>query len=76
MTATSEKEGEIMAIEVNTNRYTGVRKITIKNHDGSTAGTITIHDSKLKNKKSSSINSSEYPLRSFRPRPPAMQGRF
>lgn len=40
-----------MAIEVNTNRYTGVRKITIKNHDGSTAGTITIHDSKLKKQK-------------------------
>lgn len=40
-----------MGIEVNTNRYTGVKKISIKNHDGSTAGTITIHDSKLKKTK-------------------------
>lgn len=40
-----------MGIEVNTNRYTGVKKITIKNHDGSTAGTITIHDSSLKKTK-------------------------
>lgn len=40
-----------MSLEVNTNRNTGVRTITLKNHDGSTAGTITIRDSNLKKKK-------------------------
>lgn len=40
-----------MSLEVNTNRNTGVRTITLKNHDGSTAGTITIRNSNLKKKK-------------------------
>lgn len=40
-----------MGLEVTTNRHTGVRQITLKNHDGSTAGTITIHNSSLKKTK-------------------------
>ena len=40
-----------MSIEVQTNRNTGVRQITLKNHDGSSVGTITIHSSSLKKLK-------------------------
>lgn len=40
-----------MSIEVQTNRNTGVRQITIRNHDGSSVGTITIHSSSLKKLK-------------------------
>lgn len=40
-----------MSIEVSTNRNTGVRRITLKNHDGSSVGTITIHSSSLKKLK-------------------------
>lgn len=40
-----------MSIEVQTNRNTGVRKITIKNHDNSSVGTITIHSSSFKKLK-------------------------
>lgn len=40
-----------MSIEVNTNRNTGVRQITIKKPDGSKVGTITIHSSSLKKLK-------------------------
>lgn len=40
-----------MSIEVNTNRNTGVRRITIKRPDGSDVGTITIHSSSLKKLK-------------------------
>ena len=40
-----------MSIEVQTNRNTGVQRITIKNHDGSSVGTITIHNSSLKKLK-------------------------
>ncbi len=40
-----------MSIEVNTNRHTGVRRVTIKRHDGSSVGTITIHSSSLKKTK-------------------------
>ena len=40
-----------MSIEVSTNRNTGVRRITLKNHDGSSVGTITIHSSSFKKLK-------------------------
>lgn len=40
-----------MSIEVNTNRNTGVRQISIKRPDGSKVGTITIHSSSLKKLK-------------------------
>ena len=40
-----------MSIEVNTNRNTGVRQITIKRQDGSKVGTITIHSQSLKKLK-------------------------
>lgn len=40
-----------MSIEVQTNRNTGVQRITIKKHDGSSVGTITIHSSSLKKLK-------------------------
>ncbi len=40
-----------MSIEVNTNRNTGVKQITIKRPDGSSVGTITIHSSSLKKLK-------------------------
>lgn len=40
-----------MSIEVNTNRNTGVKQITIKRPDGSKVGTITIHSSSLKKLK-------------------------
>ena len=40
-----------MSIEVNTNRNTGVREITIKKPDGSKVGTITIHSQSLKKLK-------------------------
>lgn len=40
-----------MSIEVNTNRNTGVRRITIKRPDGSDVGTITIHSNSLKKLK-------------------------
>lgn len=40
-----------MSIEVNTNRSTGVRRITIKRPDGSDVGTITIHSNSLKKLK-------------------------
>ena len=40
-----------MSIEVNTNRNTGVRQITLKRPDGSKVGTITIHSSSLKKLK-------------------------
>ena len=40
-----------MSLEVNTNRNTGVRVISLKKHDGSTVGTITIHSASLKKKK-------------------------
>ena len=40
-----------MSIEVNTNRNTGVRQVTIKRQDGSKVGTITIHSQSLKKLK-------------------------
>lgn len=40
-----------MGLEVNTNRNTGVRTIKLKNHDGSTAGAITIRNPALKKTK-------------------------
>ncbi len=40
-----------MSIEVNTNRNTGVRQISIKRPDGSKVGTITIHSQSLKKLK-------------------------
>ena len=40
-----------MSIEVNTNRNTGVREITIKRPDGSKVGTITIRSQSLKKLK-------------------------
>lgn len=40
-----------MSIEVNTNRNTGVKQITIKRPDGSKVGTITIHSQSLKKLK-------------------------
>lgn len=40
-----------MSLEVTTNRNTGVRKITLRNHDGSSVGTITIHSSSYKKLK-------------------------
>ena len=40
-----------MSIEVQTNRNTGVQRITIKKNDGSSVGTITIHSSSLKKLK-------------------------
>lgn len=40
-----------MSLEVNTNRNTGVRTITLRNHDGSEVGTITIRSSSLKKTK-------------------------
>lgn len=47
----AKQEVENMGLIVDTNRKTGVQTIKIKNHDGSTAGTITIRNPALKKTK-------------------------
>lgn len=47
----AKQEVEYMGLVVDTNRKTGVQTIKIKNHDGSTAGTITIRNPALKKTK-------------------------
>ena len=51
MDAAKGQGGHDMSIEVNTNRNTGVRQISIKRPDGSKVGTITIHSQSLKKLK-------------------------
>ena len=62
-----------MSIEVNTNRNTGVRQVTIKRQDGSKVGTITIHSQSLKKLKKLGYKQRRI---SSMPPPPAMPGRY